>query len=70
VVTERRAREPVILMKEFVESSVRSAAIAPTALFLSEKRLLNKNAIKYRREYVKDFLYTGLRIGCDHERDN
>ena len=46
-------------MKEFVESSVRSAAIAPTALFLSEKRLLNKKAIKYRREYVKDFLYTG-----------
>jgi len=54
--TERKAWEPVKLMKELVESSLRSAAIAPKALISSEKRLLNKKSIKYRKEYVKDFL--------------
>jgi hypothetical protein len=46
-------------MKKIVRSGIRSAAIAPTALFLSEKRLLNKKFIEYRKEYVKDFLQTG-----------
>ena len=39
------------------------AAIAPTALFLGEKGLLNKKAIEYQEEYVKDFLHTGSQGG-------
>jgi hypothetical protein len=42
-----------------VDSGIKGAAIAPKALFLSEKCLLNKKFIEYRKEYVKDFLQTG-----------
>jgi hypothetical protein len=47
-------------MNEIAGSGVRRAASAPTALFLSKKRLLNKKSIEYRKEYVKVFLQPGL----------
>jgi hypothetical protein len=47
-------------MKDAVGSELRSAAIAPKALSLSEKRLLNKKSIEYRKEYVKDFFQTAI----------
>jgi len=43
-------------MNEIAGSGIRRAAIAPTALFLCEKGLLNKKSIEYRKEYVKVFL--------------
>jgi hypothetical protein len=46
-------------MKGFAESGIRSAAIVPMALFLSQKGWLNYKSIEYRMEYVKDFLPTG-----------
>jgi len=46
-------------MNEIAGSGIRRAAIAPTALFLGEKGLLNKKSIEYQEEYVKDFLHTG-----------
>jgi len=52
-------------MKEIVGSGIRSAAIAPKALFLSEKRLLNKKSIEYRKEYVKDFFQSAITRGID-----
>jgi len=47
-------------MKETAGSELRSATIAPKALFLSEKRFLNKKSIEYRKEYVKDFFQTAI----------
>jgi len=45
-------------LNEIGGSGTRRAAIAPTALFLSEKSLQNKKFIEYRGEYVKVFLNT------------
>jgi len=45
-------------LNEIGGSGIRRAASAPTALFLSEKSLLNKKSIEYREEYVKVFLAT------------
>jgi hypothetical protein len=50
-------------MNEIAGSGIRRAAIAPTALFLGEKGLLNKKSIEYQEEYVKDFLHTGSQGG-------
>jgi len=46
-------------MKGFAGSGIRSAAIAPMALFLSETGLLSDKSIECREEYVKDFLQAG-----------
>jgi hypothetical protein len=62
-------------MNEIAGSGIRRAAIAPTALFLSEKGFLNMKSIEYRKEYVKDYLITcsqswsnqlNLRAGLSH----
>jgi hypothetical protein len=47
-------------MNEIAGSGIRRAAIAPTALFLNEKGLLNKKSIEQRGEYVKVFLTTSV----------
>jgi len=52
-------------MKEIAGSGIGSAAIAPTALFISKKRLLNKKSIEYRRKYVKDYLQPGPQDGSN-----